>query len=142
MSGLNRVEGRTTWLLGRANARAHGLLSQAFRQEGANGYQFRVLAGLDQYGPSSQADLGRYASLDRSDVASTLSSLVAEGFVRRGPDPADRRQKLVVITAQGRAALDRLDDVLDTVQEVVLEPLTERERRTLVRLLVKLTSGD
>jgi len=103
------------------------------------GYHFRLLAALDQYGPSSQADLGRHTGIDRSDVVATLNDLVGEGWAQRQPDPTDRRRNVVTITPRGRRALEQLDRVLDGVQERVLEPLSASERATFLRLLTKLT---
>jgi len=138
VSALRRVAGRPTWLLGRANARSQGLLTDAFAAEGVRGYHFRLLAALDQYGPASQADLGRHTGIDRSDVVATLNDLVARGFARRQPDPVDRRRNVITITKRGTGALERLDAVLDEVQDAVLAPLTPNERTTLMRLLTKL----
>ena len=139
MSTLRRVAGRPTWLLSRANARSQGLLADAFAAEGVRGYHFRLLAALEQYGPASQADLGRYTGIDRSDVVATLNDLVARRLARREPDQADRRRNVVTLTTRGAEALERLDAVLGDVQDKVLAPLTANERKTLVRLLSKLT---
>src|SRR5690606_36085184 len=103
------------------------------------GYHFRLLAALDQYGAASQADLGRHTGIDRSDVVATLNDLVGAGLAERAPDPTDRRRNVVTLTAQGATTLDRLDAVLDEVQDAVLAPLKANERKTLVRLLAKLT---
>jgi DNA-binding MarR family transcriptional regulator len=119
--------------------RSQSLLADAFAAEGVRGYHFRLLAALDQYGPSSQADLGRHTDIDRSDVVVTLNDLVATGLAQREPDPVDRRRNIVTITTRGAGALDRLDAVLDDVQDGVLAPLTLKERKTFVRLLAKLT---
>lgn len=139
MPTLTRVAGRPTWLLSRANARSQRLLADAFAAEGVRGYHFRLLAALDQYGPASQADLGRHTGIDRSDVVATLNDLVRAGLAERAPDPTDRRRNVVTLTAQGATTLERLDAVLDGVQGAVLAPLTANERKTLVRLLAKLT---
>ena len=138
MSGLQRVAGRPTWLLSRAQIRAHDLLADAFAAEGVRGYHFRLLAALDQYGPASQADLGRHTGIDRSDVVATVNELVDRGFAVRKADPVDRRRNIVSITKRGATALNRLDAVLDGVQAALLAPLTPNERATLVRLLAKL----
>jgi len=138
VSALSRVAGRPTWLLSRANARSQGLLTDAFAAEAVRGYHFRLLAALDQYGPASQADLGRHTGIDRSDVVATLNDLVARGFARRQPDPVDRRRNVITITKRGTGALERLDAVLDEVQDAVLARLTPNERTTLMRLLTKL----
>jgi DNA-binding MarR family transcriptional regulator len=139
VSTLRRVAGRPTWLLSRANARSHALLSDAFAAEGVRGYHFRLLAALDQHGPASQADLGRHTGIDRSDVVATLNDLVATGLAQRRPDPADRRRNVVTMTTRGADALERLDAVLDDVQDAVLAPLEPNERETFLRLLAKLT---
>jgi len=139
---LKRVADRPTWLLSRANARAHRILRQAFEAEGVRGYHFRVLAALEEYGPSSQADLGRNTGIDRSDVVATLDDLAGRGFARRAADPADRRRNVVTLTEAGSAALERLDDVLGQTQEAVLQPLTRTERTTLVHLLTKISAPD
>ena len=136
--GLDRVAGRPTWLLSRANARSQAILSDAFAAEGIRGYHFRLLAALDQGGPGSQADLGRRSGIDRSDVVATLDELVARGWARRDPDPTDRRRNVVTITPRGATELERLDAVLGRVQDEVLAPLSDRERTTLLRLLRKL----
>ncbi len=138
MSPLQRVAGRPTWLLSRANARSQALLTDAFSGEGLRGYHFRLLAALDQYGPSSQAELGRGTGIDRSDVVAALNELVEGGLARREPDPADGRRNVVTITRRGRSTLERLDAAVDAVQGAVLAPLTPTERTTFVRLLAKL----
>jgi DNA-binding MarR family transcriptional regulator len=139
MSALRRVAARPTWLLSRANARSQGLLADAFGAEGVRGYHFRLLAALDQYGPASQAELGRCSGIDRSDVVATLNDLVERGLARRQPDLSDRRRNVITMTKRGADTLERLDAVLDDVQTAVLAPLTVGERATFVRLLTKLT---
>jgi DNA-binding MarR family transcriptional regulator len=110
----------------------------AFAREGVRGYHFRLLAALDQHGPSSQAELGRNTGIDRSDVVATVNDLVDHGWARRSPDPDDRRRNIITITRRGAAFLERLDGRLDEVQEAVLAPLEPAERTTLLRLLAKL----
>lgn len=139
MLPLRRVADRPTWLLSRANARAQTILRDAFDAEGVRGYHFRLLAALEEHGPASQAELGRRTGIDRSDIVATLDELAAAGLAARAPDPVDRRRNIVAITTQGVRVLRRLDAVLTDVQDRVLEPLTERERSTLLRLLAKLS---
>lgn len=138
MPTLQRVADRPTWLLSRANARAQGFLGEAFAAAGVRGYHFRLLAALDQHGPSSQADLGRATGIDRSDVVAALDELDAWGLTRREPDPADRRRNVVHLTEAGAVRLEELDAVLGEVQDAVLEPLSPAERTMLLRLLRKI----
>jgi DNA-binding MarR family transcriptional regulator len=138
MSTLKRVSGQPTWLLSRAHARAQTILYDAFAAAGVRGYHYRLLAALEEHGPASQADLGRATGIDRSDVVAMLDDLAGWGLARRDSDPADRRRNVVSITEQGLARLGELDGVLAKVQAAVVEPLSERERTALIRLLRKL----
>jgi DNA-binding MarR family transcriptional regulator len=125
-------------MLSRTNLRAQDLLARAFAAEGLRGYHFRLLAALDQHGPSSQADLARHTGIDRSDVVAALNELVEGGLARREPDPVDGRRNVVTVTRRGRSTLERLDVAVDGVQEALLAPLSPSERATFVRLLAKL----
>lgn len=129
-----------TWLLSRAFARSSALLAEGFRAggDGLRGYHYRLLAALEQWGPVSQADLGRDTGIDRSDVTAVLGELQSRQLVERSVDPAHRRRNIVTITPQGVDVLNQLDIVLAEVQEAVLEPLTPSQRRQLVSLLRRL----
>jgi DNA-binding MarR family transcriptional regulator len=134
-----RLANLATWQLSRAAARSHRVLHEHLAAEGASGYEYRVLAALGDLGPASQADLGRAAALDRRDVTHTVRDLHARKLVIRRADPDDSRQMLVELTTAGAAMLERLDLVVDEVQDVVLAGLTPAQRRTLVHLLDKLS---
>jgi hypothetical protein len=70
---LTRVADRPTWLLSRAHARAHRILRQGFEAEGVRGYHFRLLAAMEQYGPSSQGSTAATSS-QRSTTSSAAGS--------------------------------------------------------------------
>ncbi len=137
----DRVKDRPTWLLNRAYARSTALLFAGFEADGdgLRGYHYRLLAALEQWGPASQADLGRDTGIDRSDVTAVLTELESRGLVRRKPDPDHRRRNIVSLTAQGGNALRKLDVVLEDIQEAVLAPLTPAQRRQFISLLSRLT---
>jgi DNA-binding MarR family transcriptional regulator len=103
-----------------------------------------MLAALEDLGPASQATVGRRADMDRSDVVAALNELEADDLVERAPDPGDRRLKIVTITAAGRRRLKKLDEVVGSVQEQLLAPLSAAERVELVRLLGRIAgrSGE
>ena len=97
-----------------------------------------MLSALEEFGPASQAALGRRCGIDRSDVTAAVGEVVDAGLVQRFPDPADRRRNIVQITDPGRAHLRRLDAELAAAQAERLTPLSDAERATLVRLLTRL----
>lgn len=126
---------KPTWLLTQVSAHAHRLVAERLGQAGARGYHYRLLAALAEFGPASQAALGRRAEMDRSDVTATVTELAASSLVNRAADAADRRRNMVTLTAAGRARLRQLDEVLGGVQDELLAPLSARERAELAGLL-------
>lgn len=126
----------SSWLLNNAASRANRLVSH-FGGPGVR-IRYAVLAGLDEFGPISQAELGRRLGIDRSDIVGVLNDLEYEGFALRAPDPEDRRRNAIQITTDGSLALHALDGQIDAAQAALLEPLTADERVQLDRLLQQL----
>jgi DNA-binding MarR family transcriptional regulator len=135
-----RVRDRPTWLISRTYARSHRILNEAFAESGTGlrSYHYRLLAALDEAGPSSQADLSRGTSVDRSDVVAVLGDLEQAELVQRTVDPANRRRNIVTLTRAGKRKLKALDRVVDQAQERVMEPLTPSEQARLLKLLRRL----
>ena len=132
-----RIRDQPTWLIRRAFARSSGLLNDGFVSHGAGlrSYHYRLLAALDEWGPASQANLGRNTGIDRSDVAAALSELADRGLIERAVDPDDRRRNIVSITRLGVKQLGVLDRVISDIQEQLLAPLSPTERRQFIKLL-------
>jgi DNA-binding MarR family transcriptional regulator len=139
-----RVKDRPTWLISRNFARSSGLLTAGFESSGGGlrSYHYRLLAALDEWGPASQADLGRATGIDRSDVTAAMSELESRRLVKRSVDPDHKRRKIVTITPAGIDQLLKLDTVVDGVQEQVLEPLTTAQRRQFIALLAKILAAE
>jgi MarR family transcriptional regulator, lower aerobic nicotinate degradation pathway regulator len=136
----DRIKDRPTWLISRVFARSSALLAAGFdaHGEGLRGHHYRLLAALEQWGPTSQADLGRATGIDRSDVTAALTELESRHLVDRQVDPRHKRRNVVTLTPEGADALLRLDEVLDEIQVAVLAPLTAAQRRQLLDLLSRI----
>ncbi len=139
-----RVKDRPTWLIRRTYARSSALIAAAFESSGRGlrSYHYRLLAALKEWGPASQADLGRATGIDRSDVTAALAELKSRRLVERSVDPEHRRRNIVTITPAGVEQLLELDNVIDDVQNQVLEPLTSTQRRQFIALMVKLLAAE
>src|SRR5580704_15027622 len=106
------LQTKPTWLISQVSAQAHAVMAGRLGVAGARGYHFRVLAALAEFGPASQAAVGRHADLDRSDVTATVTELARAGLVDRAADAGDRRRNVVTITGAGLARLCELDGIL------------------------------
>jgi DNA-binding MarR family transcriptional regulator len=68
--------------------------------------------------------------------------LEGRGLVRRDVNQADRRRNVVSITAAGVRRLEVLDSVVDEIQERLLAPLSEGERRQFITLMRRVATDD
>jgi DNA-binding MarR family transcriptional regulator len=134
----SRIRELPTWLISRAHAHSHRLLTEGFAAADAHGYHYRLLAALEEFGPASQAALGRRTGIDRSDVVAVLNALAGRGLIERSRDPDDRRRNIVTITPAGTERLRTLDQILAGVQQKLLAPLSPADRTQLIGLLTRL----
>lgn len=130
-----RLRGRAFWLLGRAALGAQRLTQERLAQAGMRRGYYGVLATLAEFGPAAQAEIGRRLGIDRSDMVAILNDLEGEGYVSRERDPGDRRRNSVVLTDDGRAALDRFDRAIDEAENAFLATFSPAERKMLAVLL-------
>ena len=70
-------------------------------------------------------------------MTATLDLLKRRDWVRRSPNPDDRRSTTVQITAEGCATADRLLPSIRVIQHRALSSLTKAERLQLLDLLAK-----
>jgi DNA-binding MarR family transcriptional regulator len=87
---------------------------------------------------SSPGSLASDLELSSGAMTSRLDRLEQRGYIRRLPDPSDRRAVLVELTDEGRAAWDAAAEVQGRKEAFFASALTEREQRTLNELLRKL----
>jgi DNA-binding MarR family transcriptional regulator/GNAT superfamily N-acetyltransferase len=74
-------------------------------------------------------------NLDSGYLSRLLRGLEDERLVEVRPDPADQRRRVVVPTAKGRRAIERLEDRSEARAFALVEPLGESQRRRLTDAL-------
>jgi DNA-binding MarR family transcriptional regulator len=130
-----RLRALPSYAITLAAARAGQLAADRVSKIGASKATYGVLAVIEEFGPSSQADLGRRLGMDRRSVSEEAAGLEHGGFVSRGPDPADSRRNRLEITAAGQALLAQLESSFRAMQDELLGPLSPEDRIELSRLL-------
>jgi DNA-binding MarR family transcriptional regulator len=90
---------------------------------------------------SSPGDLANDLELSSGAMTSRLDRLEEAGFIRRLPDPEDRRGVVVELTEQGREAWDLAANVQGRREAFFARTLTKAEQKQLNTLLRKLLLG-
>lgn len=71
--------------------------------------QWRVLLLLAGDGPIPHGDLAQSLGVGLATVTGLVDRLVARDLAQRAPDPNDRRVRLVSLSTEGAALLERVD---------------------------------
>lgn len=125
--------------------RAHQVAVAIFMEEtGAfdvTPVQFAILNALIADPGEDQVTLAGKVAFDAATFGSVIARLEAKGWVRREPDAADRRRKLLWITPEGEKAAMQMKRAVTRAQSRILAPLAPAEREQLVGLLGKLVAG-
>lgn len=133
------VGAQVGFLLRRAHQRHAALFLEAMAVVDLTPMQFNALVRVVELGAVSQNQLGRLSAMDPATVQGVVRRLVERGLMQRGADPADRRAAVLTATATGLALAARAAAVGHAVTEATLAPLSVAERRTILKLLGKIS---
>lgn len=111
-----------------------GVLEESFL---GTGRPLNVSRLLFEIGPdgASVRELRDRLELDSGYLTRLLHRLAGEDLVEVRPDPADRRRRLVRLTAAGLASWRDLEERSEALAGRLLEPLTPRQRHRLAEAL-------
>jgi DNA-binding MarR family transcriptional regulator len=109
---------------------------------GVTPHESRALRVIGQHEPTRPGVVAQHLRIAPRSVTDVVDSLEERGFVRREPDPTDRRATQVSLTASGRRVLDELDAARRADHEGYFAGLSERDRATLTRILTGLLESD
>lgn len=89
----------------------------------------------------SPADIAERAGVTRATITGLIDTLERDGFVLRKPAEHDRRMMTVSLTPAGKAFMASLLPGYFQRVATIMRGLSEDERRTLVKLLLKIQDG-
>ncbi|NUP44408.1 MAG: winged helix DNA-binding protein [Streptomyces sp.] len=124
--------------LGRALTAAELPLLQ---EHGLTMWGYAVLLRLDAEPLRSQAALAEAIGADKTRIIDVLAGLEERGLISRTPDPADRRVRLLALTAEGRRVRDAAQGAVQEREERLLARyLTPAQRDALLGALAALAA--
>lgn len=138
--GRQPAEENTTALLGQAYAQlgqriVEGVVAAGFPQRPAHS---AVFANIDADG-TRLTTLAERANMTPQSMAELVNDLERMGYLRRQPDPTDRRAKLITLTSRGHAsitaALQTISHIESDLEQLVGTRALRQLRSTLRRIL-------
>jgi DNA-binding MarR family transcriptional regulator len=119
----------------------HTQTAAALKTIGLTPALFAVLSFLLARDAAIQQEIGAAIGIDPSTMVALIDELERAGLAQRRPHPKDRRAREVVITPNGRRAVERGRALAREVEDDVLQGLASAERRRLLTLLRKALSS-
>jgi DNA-binding MarR family transcriptional regulator len=103
--------------------------------------QEALLLELARTGPMIQAQLSEALGCEPPSVTLMSRKLEAAGYVRRAPDPSDKRASVVELTDGGRALADQVKEMWCALAEETAAGLDDSTVAELPALLGALTAN-
>ncbi len=103
--------------------------------------EWRILAVLGAQPQLATKEIGRLTTLDKMNVSRAMQTLEARGIVARTRDPDDGRERIVTLTAAGRALYRRIVPFALEREAALLSVLTDSEIKMLDRVMRKLSAA-
>jgi DNA-binding MarR family transcriptional regulator len=102
-------------------------------RHGISMWGYIVLNALDDGPARTQAALAQAIGADKTRIIATLDELQQAGLITREPDPADRRIRLLAISATGREVRTGAQSAIQANEDRVLARLEPADRQSFLR---------
>ncbi len=127
--------------LRRASRVVTQIFDSYFDELGIKSTQYTVLAALayESEGRPTVTHLAQALVLDQSSLSRNLAVLERQGLIRLTAGEEDKRERIVMLTRAGRAALARGYPAWKAAQAAIAEALDPKELESQLRALRRLT---
>ena len=102
---------------------------------------FPLLVAIDRFGPIGVVDLADRVGRDYTTVSRQVAKLETLHLIKRRDSLADRRVRQAVISANGKAIIERLDAARDRLGRAVFKTWDRRDIDELARLMRKFANA-
>ncbi len=114
---------------------------KAMKQFGLTGQQMGYLKNINADPGLSQEELAKQMHIDKGAVAKALKILVKKGYVERKRNPDDKRAYCLFPTEKAKGIHSMGEKHFAAFEREITSGLTEEEKKTLGRLLGKVTDN-
>lgn len=104
-------------------------------ERGLDMWEYVVLLRLADGAAPTQAQLAAAVRRDKTRLIPILDRLESRGLLDRTPDPADRRNRIVALTASGQEVLSDCRAAVAAMEDELLGALAPEEAAALRRAL-------
>jgi DNA-binding MarR family transcriptional regulator len=129
---------RVGFLLNLCSAHIREMTKQALKALEITPRHYGIIATLYSEGALPQQTIGEKIEIDRTSMVLLVDDLEKKRLVVRGTHPQDRRYHLIDLTPSGKKLFEKMDKLVEDVEEDFLVTLTHSEKDAFRRILMKL----
>lgn len=130
------------WLRRASNVVAADFTNTVQEKIGLRAVMVSILSVVNANPGITQTQLGRSLNIQRANMVPLLSSLIAEGLLRRKASNEDKRVLDLYLTLAGEAKLNQATAMIVAHEKRLLASFTAKERQTLIDLLSRITQAE
>ncbi len=119
-----------------------GIFHQEVQEFGVTPVQYGALQTVHDQPGIDQRTLASLIALDVSTTAGVVDRLEARGLLVRNASSDDKRVRLLSLTSEGEDLLKKVIPAMLRVQELILAPLTPKQREVFMLLLNRLVTQN
>jgi DNA-binding MarR family transcriptional regulator len=122
-----------------------GSTAEVVSEAGLTPLQYGVLVHLSKLTGKPGIDQNSLAdrlNVDRNTASLLVEELVKTGLLERQVNGADRRARILSLTPKGEKLYARLRPIHLAANESILAPISARERKLLIDLLIRVIEGN
>ena len=97
-----------------------------------------IIGALWIKGRLQMKELAEFIDKDKSTVTALVSKLLKLGFVKKEKDTDDNRISFISLTEKGKGLNPVIDDISNELDMKAYFGLSEKEKKQLVKLLIKM----
>jgi MarR family transcriptional regulator for hemolysin len=97
--------------------------------------QWRMLAVLSKNEGINQVSLAEYLDIQPITLTRQVDRLEADGWIKRKPDPTDRRATLLNVTPKAQPLIEQIWGLADELARDMLEGISDEDREQAHRVL-------
>lgn len=123
------------FIISRTARKVKNYLTQLFKPFDITTEQWGILNRLWERDGVSQKELSEKSFKDQPNITRILDKLEEKGYIRREPNPGDRRAFLIYLTGEGRNLKEVLVPTAQKALDTALEGFSEEEVAQLKKML-------
>ncbi|MFK4069706.1 MarR family winged helix-turn-helix transcriptional regulator [Streptomyces sp. NPDC029674] len=125
--GRTNVSTSLLYLVKRTELAVRARLEELLKPAGITALQYTALTVLEQHDGISAAQLARDSFVTAQTMADMVRALESRGLIHREPNPANRRERLILLADAGRRLLAEYAGPARGLEERMVEDLSAEE---------------